>query len=136
MPNPMPLLPLRMHEDARGKLVSIEPGRDLPFEVARVYYILGSEGTSRGFHAHKRLRQLMIAVTGSCRIVLDDGRERSEVMLDRPDVGLLVNDMTWREMHDFTSDSVLLVLASAGYDEADYIRDYAEFQRLVTPDAS
>ena len=126
-----PLIPLRTHEDARGKLVSIEGLRDLPFEIARVYYILGSEGAPRGFHAHKSLQQLMVSVHGSCRVVLDDGCHRSEYRLDRPDEGLFVGSMTWREMHDFSDGSVLLVLASAPFDEQDYVRDYEQFLREV-----
>ncbi|MBA3511526.1 MAG: WxcM-like domain-containing protein [Sphingomonas sp.] len=107
-------------------LVSIE-AKDVPFPINRVYYILAAEGASRGFHAHRRLDQLMICVKGSCRLIVDDGRERREVTLDRPDRGLHIGRMQWREMHDFTADSVVLVLASAPHDEADYIRDYESF---------
>jgi dTDP-4-dehydrorhamnose 3,5-epimerase-like enzyme len=124
-----PLVRLSMHEDARGFLVAIEAARDLPFPIERVYYILANPGTSRGFHAHKTLQQLMIAVRGSCRILLDSGQDRSSYLLDRPDVGLSVGAMIWREMHDFSDDCVLLVLASSAYDEADYIRDYDAFLR-------
>src|SRR5688572_2291832 len=97
-----PLRRLSVHEDSRGRLVSVEGPRDLPFEIARVYYILPCEGTARGFHAHRDLEQLMICVAGSCRILLDDGHSRSEFTLNRPDEGLLVGRMTWREMHDFS----------------------------------
>ncbi len=126
-----PLVRLSMHADARGKLVSVEALRDVPFAIGRVYYIVEKDGASRGFHAHKTLRQLMICVHGSCRIMLDDGRSRCDYRLDRPDVGLLVGSMTWREMHDFIPESVLLVLASDAYDEGDYIRDYNEFLRAA-----
>ena len=122
-----PMHRLRIHEDPRGRLVSVEGSTDLPFEIKRVYYILPHDDHPRGFHAHKALQQLMICVTGSCRIVLDDGSSRSEHVLNRPDEGLFVDRMTWREMHDFTSGAVLLVLASERFDEDDYIRDYNNF---------
>lgn len=122
-----PIRRLQMHEDARGRLVAVEGSNDLPFAIARVYYILPGDGSARGFHAHKALRQLMICVAGSCRIVLDDGTARTEHQLERPDEGLLVGRMTWREMHDFSADAILLVLASEPFDEADYIRDYEAF---------
>jgi dTDP-4-dehydrorhamnose 3,5-epimerase-like enzyme len=120
---------LTVHRDERGSLVSIEGQRDVPFAIARVYYIVASDGSARGFHAHRRLEQLMICVHGGCRITLDDGQARSEHVLDRPDTGLFIGRMTWREMHDFSGDCVLLVIASAAYDEGDYIRDYDEFRR-------
>ena len=116
-----------MHEDARGKLVSVEGASDLPFEIARVYYIIANPGAARGFHAHKSLEQLLICVSGSCTVLVDDGAERREVLLDRPDVGLYDRPLHWLEMRDFSSDCVLLVLASAPHEESDYIRDYDEF---------
>lgn len=122
-----PLRNLNAHRDARGTLVAIEGPGDVPFAIARVYYILAGDGSPRGFHAHRELQQMMICVAGSCRIVLDDGRERAEHRLDRPDQGLFVRSMTWREMHDFASGTILLVLASEPFDEADYIRDYNAF---------
>ena len=124
-----PLRRLRVYEDPRGKLISVEGSSDLPFDIARVYYILPSDGSARGFHAHRTLDQLMICVVGSCRIVLDDGGERSEFLLSRPDEGVTIPSMVWHEMHEFSQDAVLLVLASAPYDEKDYIRDYNDFLR-------
>ena len=126
-----PLRRLWVHKDRRGRLISIEGSTDLPFDIARVYYILPGIGSARGFHAHRSLEQLMICVAGSCRIVLDDGASRSEHLLNRPDEGLLVGPMTWREMHDFSSDAILLVLASGRFDEDDYIRDYDEFLKQL-----
>lgn len=118
--------------DDRGSLVALEAVKTVPFDIKRVYYIFGTkEGVSRGFHAHKNLKQVAICVTGSCRMVLDNGQERKEVLLDSPTLGLLVEDLVWREMHDFSPDCVLLVLASEHYDEADYIRDYQEFLRVA-----
>lgn len=122
-----PLVRLNMHEDERGTLVAIEGERDLPFAIERVYYILGKDGSARGFHAHKQLEQLLICPRGACRIVLDDGRERSEYRLAGPEVGLYVGPMTWREMHDFSEGALLLVLASAPHNEGDYIHDYDDF---------
>ena len=114
--------------DSRGSLIAIEANKDIPFEIKRVYYIFDTkEGVVRGHHAHKTLEQVLICVSGSCIIVLDDGKKRNEVLLDKPNIGLYVGPNMWREMKDFTPDAVLLVLASDWYDEADYIRDYSEF---------
>jgi dTDP-4-dehydrorhamnose 3,5-epimerase-like enzyme len=118
--------------DERGSLVALEANRTVPFEIKRVYYIFYTrKGVSRGFHAHRRLRQLAVCVTGSCRFVLDDGESREEIVLDNSTTGLLINEMVWREMHDFSTDCVLMVLASEYYDESDYIRDYQEFLNAV-----
>lgn len=120
--------------DDRGSLVAVEIGLDkaVPFEIKRVYYIYRTEqGVSRGFHAHKELRQVAIAVAGSCEMVLDDGFRRESILLDNPTKGLKIDRMIWREMHNFSDDCVLLVLASEHYDEDDYIRDYETFSSLV-----
>lgn len=119
--------------DERGSLVALEIGREkaVPFEIKRVYYIYRTgQGVSRGYHAHKDLKQVAICVAGSCRMVLDDGHIREEIWLDCPTKGLLIESMIWREMHDFSEDCVLLVLASEHYDEGDYIRHYEEFLKL------
>ena len=114
--------------DERGSLVALEGAKTVPFEIKRVYYIFGTQpGVARGFHAHKKLRQVAVCVTGKCRMVLDDGEKREEAWLDSPNKGLVINEMVWREMHDFSSDCVLLVLASEHYDESDYIRLYSNF---------
>ena len=118
--------------DERGSLVALESNSSVPFDIKRVYYIFGTkEGVSRGFHAHRHLKQLAVCVTGSCRFVLDDGLSREDIVLDDSTKGLVIEDLTWREMHDFSPDCVLLVLASEYYDEDDYIRDYDEFLRAV-----
>ncbi|NLQ18972.1 WxcM-like domain-containing protein [Marinomonas sp. M1K-6] len=115
--------------DDRGSLVALESQQSIPFDIKRVYYIFGTQqGVARGFHAHKQLKQVAVCVTGRCRMVLDDGKHREEVWLDSATKGILIEDMVWREMHDFSEDCVLLVLASKHYDESDYIRDYAEFK--------
>lgn len=126
-------LSLPMLGDERGSLVAVEAGRDIPFPVRRVYYIFSTEeGVSRGFHAHKALKQLLVCVSGSCRVLLDNGQENVNVWLDSPSKGLLVEGMIWREMHEFSADCVLLVLASEHYDEHDYIRDYDRFIELAS----
>jgi dTDP-4-dehydrorhamnose 3,5-epimerase-like enzyme len=118
--------------DERGSLVALEGGKTVPFPIQRVYYLFGTKlGVSRGFHAHKKLQQVAVCVTGRCRMVLDDGQKREEVWLDTPTQGLLIGNMVWREMHDFSHDCVLLVLASNHYDENDYIRNYEDFIRLA-----
>lgn len=114
--------------DDRGSLVALEGDRNLPFAIARVYYLFGGlAGADRGFHAHRALQQWAVCVAGACTILVDDGRERREVRMDGPDKGLLIGNMLWREMRDFTPGAVLMVLASMPYDEADYIRDYEDF---------
>ncbi|GAB7392824.1 FdtA/QdtA family cupin domain-containing protein [Enterobacter asburiae] len=121
-------IPLQKHGDDRGSLVALEEENNIPFSIKRVYYIFDTkEGVRRGFHAHKKLKQVVIAVKGSCRFLLDDGTERIEVVLDNPAQGLLIESCIWREMYDFSSDCVLMVLADSHYDENDYIRDYDAF---------
>lgn len=120
------------HGDDRGQLIAIEEGKDLPFDVKRVYYIYDTlPGVRRGFHAHRCLQQILICVSGSCRIHLDNGHDTAEVLLDKPSEGLYIANDMWREMYDFSPDAVLLVLASEYYDEADYIRNYEDFIKLV-----
>ena len=118
--------------DDRGSLVALEANKTVPFDVKRVYYIFGTQaGVSRGFHAHRALQQVAVCVTGKCRMVLDDGQRREDIWLDCPTKGLLIGDLVWREMHDFSPDCVLLVLASEHYDETDYIRNFDEFKKAV-----
>lgn len=120
------------HGDDRGTLIALEQLINIPFEIKRVYYMFNAmEGVRRGFHAHKKLKQILICVKGSCKILLDDGTEKVEVPLDKPNKGLLIESHLWREMFEFSEDAVLMVLASELYDEADYIRDYDEFIKYV-----
>lgn len=122
------MINLQVIGDERGSLIALEQGGTLPFPVKRAYYIFGTkQGVSRGFHAHKRLQQLAVCVAGKCRMVLDDGKIRNEFWLDSPTKALLINNMVWREMHDFSQDCVLVVFASENYSEADYIRNYEQF---------
>lgn len=120
------------HGDDRGQLVAIEAMEDIPFEIKRVYYIYDTApDVCRGSHAHRCLEQILVCVHGSCKLLLDDGVTRQELILDSPTEGVYINNNIWREMYDFSQDAVLLVLASEHYDEADYIRDYQDFLRTV-----
>lgn len=126
------MYPFPPHGDARGQLVAIEAMKDLPFEIKRVYYIYDTlPGVRRGFHAHRDLQQILLCVNGSCKIHLDNGFDTAEVVLDKPNEGLYISNDMWREMYDFTPGTVLLVLASNYYDEADYIRNYDDFIKMV-----
>jgi len=114
--------------DSRGSLIAIEQFREVPFEIKRIYYIFDTKsGVSRGFHAHKNLEQVIICVKGSCVIHTDNGCKRERIQLENPRDGLHIRGMVWREMHDFSHDCVLVVLASQYYEEDDYIRSYEQF---------
>lgn len=120
------------HGDGRGELVALEQNKDVPFEIKRIYYIYGTpKNVTRGYHAHKNLKQILICIHGSCKIKLDNGFESKIILLDKPYEGLYVESNMWREMFDFSSDAVLLVLASELYDEEDYIRNYDDFLKHV-----
>ncbi|MGL6256863.1 sugar 3,4-ketoisomerase [Aeromonas caviae] len=126
------LIDFPMLGDERGALVALDGNKSIPFDIKRVYYIYGTQsGVSRGFHAHKALKQVAIVVRGSCRFILDDGTKREDVLLKDPAQGLLIESFMWREMHDFSEDCVLMVLADQLYDESDYIRNYDEFISLI-----
>jgi hypothetical protein len=117
-------------QDPRGNLTFIEGGNHVPFDIARVYYLYDVPGGSeRGGHAHKGLHQVIIAMSGSFDVVLDDGDSKKRVHLSRSYYGLYVCPMIWREIDNFSSGSVCMVLASNKYDEDDYYRDYSEFLR-------
>jgi len=118
--------------DNRGSLVALESNKTIPFDIKRVYYLFGTkQDVTRGLHAHLALKQVMLCVTGSCKVLLDDGVARETVTLDSPTKGLLVEGLLWREMSQFSPDCVLLVIASEHYDESDYIRDYDKFRRVA-----
>lgn len=123
----------QQHGDSRGQLISLEEFRDIPFEIKRVYYMYDTgKEVRRGFHAHKSLQQILICIHGECKILLDNGKEKKVVPLEKPYEGLYVANNMWREMYDFSPDAVLMVLASDYYNEDDYIRNYDEFLKMVS----
>ena len=116
------------HSDRKGNITVVENKEDIPFEVRRTYYLYDVPGgESRGGHAHRELSQLIIAASGSFTVTLDDGKGKRTFVLNRPYQGLYIVPGIWRTLDDFSTGAVCLVLASHGYDEADYIRDYDEF---------
>ena len=118
--------------DSRGNLTFIEGGEHVPFDIKRVYYLYDVPGgAERGGHAHKALQQLIIAMSGSFNVVLDDGREKKTFHLNRPWYGLYISPMIWREIDDFSSGAVCSVLASLHFDETDYIRQYDVFEKAL-----
>ena len=125
------------HGDERGQLVALEEFKDIPFQIKRVYYMYDTaEGVIRGRHAHKVLKQILVCIHGSCKVRLDNGDEKKIVPLERPYEGLYISNAIWREMFDFSSDAVLMGLASELYDEKDYIRKYDEFLKFVNDDSN
>ena len=126
------LISLKIHGDNRGKLISLEGTRDIPFEIKRVYWIFDTlPDEDRGFHAHKNMEQIIVAMDGACQFVLDDGKTREEVWLNRPDKGLYIGKNMWREMKHFSYGCKLMVLASDYYDEKEYIRDYNKYKEIA-----
>lgn len=118
--------------DDRGSLIALEENYNAPFEIKRVYYIFDTKkDVSRGFHAHINLKQIAIAVKGSCKFILDDGEQKEQIILDNPKKGLYIEGLIWREIKDFSRDCVLVVLASEYYDESDYVRDYNDFIKRI-----
>ena len=126
------LIDLPVIHDKRGNLTFVEGGRHVPFEIKRVYYLYDVPGgATRAAHAHKELQQLVIAMSGSFDITLDDGYAKKKVHLNRSYFGLYISPMIWRDIDNFSSGSVCLVLTSEFYDETDYIRDYGGFVNAV-----
>jgi dTDP-4-dehydrorhamnose 3,5-epimerase-like enzyme len=126
------LLEFKIMGDERGSLISLEQQKNIPFKIKRVYYIFGTKTNMvRGKHSHPNLKQVAICVNGSCKFLLDDGKKKETVELNSPNIGLYIGKNIWREMYDFTSDCVLMVLANEYYNEDEYIRDYKEFLKKV-----
>lgn len=114
--------------DSRGNLTFVESGRHIPFEIRRAYYLYDVPGGSaRGAHAHKALKQLMIAMSGSFDVTLDDGHHKQQFHLNRSYHGLYIPPMIWHDLDNFSSGAACMVLASEFYDESDYYRDYQQF---------
>ncbi len=129
----MEILELPKVLDERGNLTFIEEGRHIPFNIARAYWIYDVPGgESRGEHAHKELWQVIVAVSGSFSVLLDDGKERTEVFLNRPCQGLLIPPRVWHHLRNFSSGAVALSFASDVYRESDYIRNYEDFLEFIS----
>ena len=127
-----PIIEFRDLGDERGKLVVIEGNKTIPFEIKRVFYIYGSDpDVVRGQHANRDSEFVLINVAGTSKVRITDGNEEFIASLDRPTIGVYIPKMVWKDMYDFSSDSVLLVLASTHYDGKEYIRDYEEYLREV-----
>ena len=125
------ILPLSKVHNRAGNITIVEGNKHVPFEVQRLYYLYDIPGgEDRGAHAHKELYQLVVAASGSFDVLLDDGENKKIVTLNRPDYGLMIVPGIWRQLVEFSSGAVCLVLASHNYDAADYIRDYAAFQEF------
>ena len=122
------LLQFNTVNDSRGNLTVVEGGSDVPFQISRAYWLYDVPGgESRGGHAHKQLWQLIVSASGSFEVLLDDGQHRKTVFLNRSYYGLLIPSMIWRELTNFSSGSVCVVLASEPFDESDYYREYSTF---------
>ena len=127
-----PIIEFKDLGDERGKLVVIEGNKTIPFEIKRVFYIYGSDpDVVRGQHANRDSEFVLINVAGTSKVRITDGNEEFIASLDRPMIGVYIPKMVWKDMYDFSSDSVLLVLASTHYDGKEYIRDYEEYLREV-----
>lgn len=117
------------HGDDDGQLVALEENIDVPFEIKRVFHIYETKkGVVRGKHAHKKLEEVLVCVAGSCKVLLDDGEKKETIVLDNPTKGLYIPPELWREMFEFETDTVLLVLASREYEIDDYLRDYSKWK--------
>lgn len=128
------VLEFKEYGDERGNLVVAEgSGFDVPFDIRRVFYMYGSDpDIKRGNHANRYTKFVLINVAGSSKVLVDDGRKKEIISLDKPRMGLYLGPMVWKEMYDFSPDSVLLVLASEHYIESEYIRDYDQFLKEVS----
>lgn len=129
-----PILFFKDFGDERGKLVVIEGGEAVPFDIKRVFYIYGSDSTVvRGQHANKKSEFVLINVAGKSKVKITDGKENMVVELDKPMMGVYLPPMIWKDMYDFSEDSVLLCLASTHYDGEEYVRKYEDFLKMVNP---
>ena len=123
---------LKNYGDERGSLIPIEENNNVDFDVKRVFYIYGTtDGTRRGVHANKDSEFLMVVISGSCKVLVDDGYKKEVVELNHPNQALYLDKMVWKEMYDFSYNSVLLVISNKKYNENEYIRNYDEFLKIV-----
>lgn len=127
-----PIIEFKDFGDERGKLVVVEGGQTIPFDIKRVFYIYGSDSiVIRGQHANRESEFVLINVAGKSKVRITDVKEEIIVDLDRPMIGVYIPKMVWKDMYDFSSDSVLLVLASTHYDGREYIRNYDEYKSIM-----
>lgn len=127
------MISFQEHGDSRGNLIALEGEKEIPFHIQRIFYIYGMDKTAvRGQHANRKSNFVMICLKGTAKIKVDDGRKSQTFVLEKPDQGLFIPKETWKEMSDFSADSVLLVLSDETYDAGEYIRDYQEFVKEVT----
>ena len=123
------IIPLNKIHSRAGNITIVEGNNDMPFKIKRIYYLYDIPGgEDRGGHAHKELQQLIVAASGSFNVMLDDGTNKKIVTLNRPDYGLILVPGIWRELMEFSSGAICLVLASQKYDEKDYLREYSQFK--------
>ena len=116
--------------DERGHLVVVEGMKDIPFEIKRMFYIYGtSNDVVRGQHANKNSEFVLINLAGSCKIKINDGKHEEIIVLNKPHEGIYLNKMVWKDMYDFSEDSILMVLSNYSYDAKEYVRDYEEFEK-------
>lgn len=126
------IIDFEVHADNRGNLCSLSNNKEIPFEVKRIYYTWDMPyDVIRGGHAHKKLDEVMVCLSGSCDFVLDDGKEKVTVTLDKPNKGLYIKANLWRDFRNFSKDCVVVLIASELYDTEDYIRDYNEYLNLI-----
>lgn len=122
----------KQNGDERGHLVVVEEKKDIPFSIARIFYIYGSDhDVVRGRHANRRSEFVLINVSGTSKVKVMDGKDEKVIVLDKPHMGVYLPKMVWKEMYDFSEDSVLLCIASEVYDPSEYIRDYAEYLKEI-----
>ena len=122
------LVSFNEHSDDRGNLVALEVEQEIPFEVKRIYYIYGANNDCvRGKHAHKVLNQLIVCISGSVSFLLDNGKEKETIILNKPNTAIYIYSLVWREFSNFSKDCVIVVFASEHYDKSDYILDYNDF---------
>jgi hypothetical protein len=123
--------------DDRGGLIPFEKGMNVPFEVSRAFYIFNTRpGTARGSHANRNSQFLFVIISGSCNVKIDNGVDQSVITLNRPNQALWLDKMVWKEMYDFSYNAILLVLSNEKYDENEYIRDYKDYQMVLSADIS
>lgn len=130
--NDVNVLQFKQNGDQRGHLVVVEGNKDIPFSIARIFYIYGSDhDVVRGCHANRRSEFVLINVSGTSKVKVKDGKDEKVIVLDKPHMGVYLPKMVWKEMYDFSEDSVLLCIASEVYDPSEYIRDYAEYLKEI-----